>query len=1036
MLSDAEMMNGFIEEAQEHMAMIESGLLKIERDPEDHDNINQLFRSVHTIKGGAGFFGLDKITQIAHAMESLLSKARENLITITSEHTDMLLAGYDLLSQMLGNPQNLDAVNIQEVHRRLEQLGSLNPATPAPAKKSVQPIVVAPEKIPEKEPEVETRPFALTIRLTESMWEGVMGEGLNLYGVRISLKDHLNQSRMSIAEYINEIQGFGKIVNFQFDVVNIPAFPPETATDISAVFLFSSILDSDVVSEGLRIQSGNTCQINTGEMQDWFTNETDAFLLFQQSDNELKYTAYNEMPLLESQATEEEPAEPAKQAVPATPAVNTTQLTPSEPASSPAVAKAPVTPVKDPGAAQAKASGKIDETIRVSVSRLNKLVDLAGELVLARNQILRLSEPIVKQINGLSSVLQNFNMVTTELQEEIMNTRMQPIGMVFGKFPRMIRELSQQLNKKIQLVTEGNDVELDKTIIESLSDPMTHIIRNTADHGIELPEVRLKKNKPEQGTVKMKAYHESGQVIVQVMDDGKGIDVAVIVQKAVEKGVITAEMVPNMSDKDKLNLVFAPGFSTAEKVSSVSGRGVGMDVVKSNIEQLGGTVEVSSEKGKGTTLTMTLPLTMAIVSCLIVKANNQRFAIPQVSIEELVMLKPQDHQTMIGEVQGNAVLRLRGKLLPLLSLTRGLGYAEEPRNEEASLRILIVKIGSSRVGVIVDEVLGSEEIVVKPMPEYLKHLRYFSGATILGDGAISLIMDIPGFVEKNQLLSSDQLTEDKLYEDAAHKEMETQSILIFDNGSEEQFGLAIPLIRRIDDIEITDIQHIGDKEYIEYRGEQMRILRLEDYLPIQQPKKRVDNPNIIIPKQSAIPIGILINRVIDTKNLHIHLEKGSIKHHGIIGTTLIDRKITLILDLYAVLEMGEPESVVVKKMDKFSDKKVLLVEDTPFFLTIVTDYLKTAGFHVVTATNGKEALEILAKQTFDLVLSDIEMPVMNGLELIKNIRANPNWQRLPVLALTSINDANIVNLGKEAGFNEWLVKLDKENIYSQLIKYV
>lgn len=879
MLSDEDLLKGFLDDAKENMGEIEPALLQLEKSPEDPDLVNQLFRSVHSLKGGAGFFGLSKIGSLSHAMETLLSGARNGSIQLETPHIDALLAGFDKLGQMIDDVAGSEEMDIED---ELAILLALTEGGEVPKKESPK---------PEAKPEP----------------------------------------------------------------------PPATAAP--------------------------------------------------------------------------EP-KPTTEAVPKPPR---TTVKPPKPDS--VAPKEISTETSKSSSSKPLVTTKSDENIRVSVGRLNQLVDLAGELVLVRNQIMRHAEPMIKTVPVLNEILLNFNMVTTELQEKIMNTRMQPIAVVFNKFPRVVRELAHKLGKEIELVTEGNDVELDKTIIETLGDPLTHIVRNTADHGIEPAAERLKKNKPAKGTLLMKAYHESGQVIIQVSDDGKGIHPDVMAAKAVEKGLIDQETADRMSNKEKIQLILRPGFSTAEAVSAVSGRGVGMDVVRSNIEAIGGRLDIHSEINAGTTLLMTLPLTMAIVSCLIVQSEGYRFAFPQVNMEELVVVKQEQTDNMLGKVQGQDVLRLRGTLLPLITLAEGLGIVSKSgttkkfKDNEMN-HILIVKVGGNRIGIAVDAILDIEEIVVKPMPEYLGNLTTYSGTTILGDGTIAMIIDVIGFTTKNSLLLSEKINEDHLTEEIQDKAEEEQSLLIFDNGTDEQYAITMSLIQRVDTIDTIKIQHIGDKEYIEYRGEQLRLLRLENYLPVQKPKVNDGVKSVIIPKQARIPVGILIHQVIDTKSIGIRMERGSIHETGVLGSTLIDGRITLLLDLYAILEHGEPKSVSWNRTsDKTKNKEILLVEDTPFFQTLVSDYLTSAGFKVTLATQGQEALEHLYKHEFDIVLTDIEMPIMDGRDLIKNIRNNPKWNALPVLALTSLSDPDIIARDK-AGFNEWLVKLDKDTLLNNLVAYI
>ena len=1062
MLDDEEMLQGFLEETKEHLATIEPDLLSLEEDPEDLDTMNRLFRSVHSIKGGAGFFGLEQLSKMAHVMENLMSQARNGKLILASSHIDGLLKGLDKLNTMVND---VTASNDLDIDSELELLTALNDgknpevqtvtadieATPTAEKES--------SEVAEELTETDAQGFKskqINFKISDDELKLIKEKHMNLYAVSLYLKRDIMSKGKTPFQFISDLEELGRFIDSYLDHDEQGTIEEGIEDDLLFTFIFASIMEPAVAAEGLAVEDFQIANVKPDDLnQGGLTVDTKTEKLAVIKATEVKIDTPVAAP--EPVKSEPEPAAPS-------PVVAQTPVQPTPPAVKPKTP--PPKPIK-PKAKQVKS----DESIRVSVGKLNKLVDLAGELVLVRNQLLQTGEREGKKLPGLMPMLQGLNIVTTELQEEILNTRMQPVSTVFGKFPRLIRELGTTLGKEIALIQEGGEVELDKTVLEALSDPLTHIIRNTADHGIETPAERKAAGKASEGNLLLKAYHESGQVIILVKDDGKGIDGDRIAGIAFEKGLISEDDFHNMSQREKIKLIFRPGFSTADRVSSVSGRGVGMDVVRSNIEMIGGTVELSSVKGEGTTIKMTLPLTMAIVSCLIVESEGERFAIPQINLEELVMLKPEDYKTMLGYMQNKEVLKLRGDLLPLVDLSEGLGIPTEKdppykqvlrsiskekgaegskstgglsiveRNPEAAqeaVRILIISIGINKVGVIVDSIVGSEEIVVKPMPEYLKALNQFSGATILGDGTVAMIIDTLGFVQRNNLFFTDFKTEKAKADSKANQTSEEQSLLVFDNGTDEQFAITIPLIQRVDEIELKKIQMVGDKEFFEYRGQQMRLLRLHDYLSIQQPAEFSEQASIIVPKETRIPVGIIINKVIDTKNMQIDVSEGGIQAEGILGSTLIEGKITLLLDLYALLEMGEPDALHRVKFEAktIQSSKILLVEDTPLFLTIVKEYLASVGFDVVTAVDGQEGLDKLEKNHFDLVLSDIEMPVMDGFGLIRAIRAQDKYAELPVLALTSLNDDDTVKSGLNAGFNEWLVKLDKEQILTTINKYL
>ncbi|MFZ2725603.1 MAG: hybrid sensor histidine kinase/response regulator [Methylococcaceae bacterium] len=1016
----------FIEEAREHLPLIEANLLALEHKANDPALLNEVFRSVHTIKGGAGFFGLSNISLLAHSMENVLSLARTNKILLDNNHIDALLASKDRLVRMIDDSENSNNIAIDSYCQQLSAL--IDNSSNALAKEDNSDLVLVdnmqnqpkitieinPPSSPEKEELEEYYQDDLLASFIEEAKECIARIETCLLALEVNPFDipTLNE----LFRYVHTIKGGAGFLGLQ------------------------KIADLTHIMEDILSLAKSANLILEGHYIDTLLEAHDVLiqLIQQYADDTAIDIASLCQRLLNFKQPEiqEPPSKPNNTFIETAPIIIKTVIAPQE--SSIIVEK----PIIEQDTLVSNHHSETEESIRVHVKRLNKLIDLAGELVLVRNQIFRVCEPLTPQTNGLKVILHNFNRITSEMQEEIMSTRMQPVGVIFNRFPRLIRQLEKDLNKQLELVTEGADVELDKTIIESLTDPVTHIIRNMADHGIENPQERLKKGKPPSGTLVQKAFHESGQVVIQFSDDGAGIDPEFIAAKALQKGIISQDMLEKMSAKEKMNLVFTAGFSTAETVSAVSGRGIGMDVVKTNIEACGGTIDINSELGKWTSITMTLPLTMAIISALIVSVQRCRFAFPQGNLEEMVLLEASDYANKVGIVQGQRMLCLRGKFIPLISLASSLNIAlnnpaELLNAEDKPLFILIIKAERNRVAVIVDKILGSEEIVVKPMPDYFKNLKNFSGTSILGDGTIAMIIDVQGYIQNNQLAYT-ELQQESTPIMQRTVEQEPQSLLIFDNNTEEHFALALSWIRRIDTLETKRIQMITGNEYIEYRGEQVRLLRLENCLPVQKPNNYNSVATIIIPKRTNIPVALLINKVIDTKNTVIKLENTSMNTVGMLGSMLLDGKITLMLDLHAILTAGEPESVdkLVINTEKAKDKRVLLVEDTPFFMKVIKECVLSGGYQVTTATNGREGLELLTQQEFDLVLSDIEMPLMDGREMVKNIRANPRWHAMPVIALTTLNDEHTISEGKKAGFNEWLVKLDKELVLKTLAKYL
>lgn len=1034
MINDDEMLVGFVDESREHLETIEPDILSLESDPTNTDVINRLFRSVHSIKGGAGFFGLNKLSHLAHSMENLMSKFRSNELDIDKQHIDVLLQGLDKLNLMVDDVTSSNEIDIDSEVETLQKLSGIS----IPVKPELQEDSNEVEDTPVEEtaPDLpDVSQFLNTFQFSEEKLEQAIHDGMNIFIINIMVNHDIVEKGKTPDQFFKELEELGRFID-SHQIVD--QTDEKTSAEIQVKLVFATIMERPLVVNTLGIEDSRVEEFELNAFLEECKNRGITLKQDNSTSTERETVSQSEGPVIEVSAQTNSSTAGA--------------IIPSK--------NGP--PKKVPEKKKKKPVIKTEESIRVNVSKLNSIIDLAGELVLVRNQLLQVSETLSEEFSGLASIFQNLDIVTSGLQKEILNTRMQPVSTVFDKFPRLVRELGSKLGKTIKMSTEGNEVELDKTVLEALSDPLTHIIRNTADHGIELPEERIEAGKPEQGNLLLKAFHESGQVIILVKDDGKGIDAARTAQKAFEKELITEEQFHSLSDQEKVNLVFLPGFSTAQKISSVSGRGVGMDVVRSNIESIGGSVELNSYLGEGTTIRMTLPLTMAIVSSLIVKSGSCYYAIPQVNLDELVMLKKEDYSEMVELVQEREVLKLRGNLLPLVSLEKGLQppphlnnidtselslsdsikatqQAPEKLSEREDTQILIIAVGGNKIGLIVDQILGNEEIVVKPMPEYLSHIKSYSGTTILGDGTVAMIIDPMGFVLKNDLLRKQNSSDNFIQRSKHQVEKETQSILIFNNGTEEQLAISIPLIQRVDTISLDQIQHIGDKEYIDYRGSQMKIIRLEDHLPINKPDfSNVETANIIIPKNTKTGVGIVIRDIIDSKTLTLKISEGSIRSKGIIGSTIINNKITILLDLFSILADGAPESIQKFHFEETSIQKtrLLLVEDTPMFQTIIQEYLKSVGFFVEVAENGAEAIEKMEAENFDLILSDIEMPVMNGFQFIKKVREREHWKELPVIAITSLDDDKNIHRGLKAGFTDWLVKLDKQKMLNALQKFL
>lgn len=669
-----------------------------------------------------------------------------------------------------------------------------------------------------------------------------------------------------------------------------------------------------------------------------------------------------------------------------------------------------------------------DSIVRVNVAVLDRLMNLAGELVLSRNQLILAVSNGTRE--GLEAIASRVDQVTSELQETIMQTRMQQIGTVFGRFPRVVRDLSNKLGKECILEIEGDEVEVDKTIVEAMGDPLTHLVRNSVDHGIESPEKRKAAGKSAVGRVRLRAFHQAGKVCIRIEDDGAGMDPVRLKTKALEKGVITVDQAATMSDNEALRLIFAPGFSTAAQVTDVSGRGVGMDVVKTNIEQLGGTVDLESNLGQGSAVHITLPLTLAIVPSMIVGCSGERYAVPQANIVELVRVPESEMSSKIGTVHGAEVLRLRGQLLPLVRLDKALNLREESKNGDRpkSANILVLETGQMRYGLVVDSLYDNEEIVVKPLGKHVRDLGYLAGATILGDGYVALILDIVGLAIHSNLRNID-LAENDDHSESNHG-AEVHRLLLFTNHSCEQFAIPMAMVARIERIKSSEIRYIGSQNILIYRGQSLPILRLEQNIAALPPDSESENLFVIVFRIGDREIGLVAPALKDIRDVQMVIDAKTLREPGVLGAVIVDNATTRILDLMELVRLKYAdwfqEENTVHSEKVVETPTILLAEDSDFFRNHVTRTLESEGFKVIGAVDGRDAWDHLQAvfDEIDVIVTDIEMPRMNGLEFAKAVRSRENTARLPIIALTSLAGDEDKERGALAGINEYQIKMD------------
>ncbi len=561
--------------------------------------------------------------------------------------------------------------------------------------------------------------------------------------------------------------------------------------------------------------------------------------------------------------------------------------------------------------AEAKAAAS-ESSIRVDVALLDKLMNLVGELVLARNQVLQFIS--LHNVGTFAATSQRLNIITTELQEGVMKTRMQPIGNIWGKFPRIVRDLAAATGKQVRIEMDGKETELDKTIIEAIKDPLTHIVRNTIDHGIETPERRAAAGKPTEGVLLLRAFHEGGQVNIEISDDGAGMDPEKIRKKALERNIITEAQAARMSDRETVNLVFLPGFSTAEKVTNISGRGVGMDVVKTNVEKIGGTVDIQSRVGQGTTLKIKIPLTLAIIPALVVTCAGDRYAIPQVSLVELVRLEGDQASCGVELIHGAPVYRLRGNLLPLVYLDRvlntdALAQSDAPlaKVSDDVLNIVVLQADGQPFGLVVDDVNDTEEIVVKPVGNHIKGISAFAGATIMGDGRVALILDVVGLAQHARVVSEthDRATvEAGATEGAKEQQSHRQSLLLFAVGKSGRVAMPLSSVARLEEIPKKSVERTGDLEVVQYRGTIMPLLRLTRFLAgVDQEQDAESSPNIsvVVYSDGKRSVGLVVDRILDIVEETLAVQSRT-QEGCVYGTAVIHRHVTDLLDVGAVLK--------------------------------------------------------------------------------------------------------------------------------------
>ncbi len=1015
-IADDEILAVFIEESLEHLDGVEKDILDIEAagaqiDPE---LVNKVFRAIHSIKGGSGFLGLEKIKELTHGMENLLNMMRNEELVPDEENTNVLLAAADLLKEMVIKYSESNEFDISD---HLVALTTVTTASLAEEQK--------------KELDTDVTIYlpdgSETLTVNKFEVEQARKGGRLLYFVQYDLVRDIEHKGQSPIDVIREIQRVGIFIDSMIDMAAVGTIDEISAEYCLPFFvLFTTVLERDMITKLCPIDRNRIYEVSRD------------FELISIAQYDEQREDQSILPEPEQKTKKTAPVPEQKMVAGEEPEFITPHADDQFVAAADAV-----------GAARNKKTAAVTpaaSNLRVNVKILDILMNLAGELVLTRNQLVQAHSR--KDDSDLETAIQRVDLVTSELQETIMFTRMQPIGVIFNKFSRVVRDLAQNLGKEVNLTIDGEDVDLDKTIIEALSDPLTHLVRNAVDHGIEIPEVRRKAGKPVSAILKLAAYHDAGNVIIEVSDDGKGIDPAVIGRKAIEKKLVSEQSFKTMTPKEILHLIFLPGFSTAEQVTDVSGRGVGMDVVKSNLTKIGGAIELDSVAGTGTTIRIKLPLTLAIIPSLVVGIGEDRYAIPQVNLVELVRIPAKKINEQLEVIDGARIIRLRGELLPVIDLAGAVGHPRTLDTETSGANVVVVNAGDLNYGLMVDHLYDSEEIVVKPLGSHLRGLKTYSGATILGDGYTALIIDVNGIRNSVNLRAVREHTDTSL----AAKDMvqrDSNTFLIVRNAADEQFAVPLDLISRIEKIDRADIRLAGGKSAMKYRGTNLVLHSIEETANVQ-PREDVEHPFVIVFPHHGKEVGIIVSHIVDVIPSVSEIDEVTFCQNGILGSAIILDRITLLLDIYTIVtgklpNTQQPVSTplpVPVPADSGSESQgrptVLIVEDSNFFLNQIRKFTEEAGYQVLTSMDGSEALQVFQEhgENIDLVLTDIEMPNMDGLELTRRLRKSQSGKRLPVLALTSVAGEESEQKALEAGIDEYLIKLDREKVLERMQHYI
>ena len=1027
----------FITETNESLEELDMDLVNLEKNPNDADLLGKIFRLVHTIKGTCGFLSLPRLEKVAHHAENVLGKFRDGVLDVIPDYVTLIFESIDQIKYIVGEieetgsePDGNDAGLIAKLDAAHEGKVLLDDGTYKGDAPSEAPAEKKTEAAPAQERNVAPGDA------TEDELEAAFANTPGLDGI----------------ENPSDSDGADDAPKQERNVA------PGDATEDELEAAFANAPGMDGIA-----------------------NPSD-------SDDADDAPAKQERNVAPGDATEDE-LEAAFANAPGMDGI-------ANPSDTPAPKKETPKPAQDKKTAASKP--KTAQTLRVNVDVLEDLMTMVSELVLTRNQLLQILR--AQGETEFSTPLQRLSHVVSDLQEGVMKTRMQPVGNAWSKLPRIIRDLSIDLDKKIELVMTGNETELDRQVLEMIKDPLTHMVRNSGDHGIEIPADRLAAGKVETGTIRLDAFHEGGHIIIRISDDGKGLSVDKIKDKIFQNGLATQEEIDEMSTQQIQQFIFAAGFSTAAAVTSVSGRGVGMDVVRTNIEKIGGAIELKSEEGKGSTFTIKIPLTLAIVSALVVEAGGERFAIPQLAVRELVMVS-EHGDNRVEYIKGSPIFRLRDRLLPLVSLSNLLGLSEkhilqqagvidkaetdievkaeikieaeveakieddadseqttkviedakadsqevkpsssDDQRDNNNLYLVITEVGGYEFGIIVDRVFDTEEIVVKPVAEMLKGLTLFSGNTILGDGSVIMILDPNGIANATgNIASTEDLNAMQGQGDHTSTSQEKTSLLLFCTGDKTPKAVPLALVARLENIKTKDIEYSSGQMTVQYRGALMPLVPFNPSITMEDDS---DKPVLVFADKDQ-SLGIIVEEIVDIIEEHLDIQL-SAQTSGLLGSAIINGIATDIVDINHFLRNANhdwfkdhddtPYNSATDGGNEAAKTRLLLVDDSAFFRNMLTPLLSMAGYDVTSLEAPSEALKMCEDGVFfDVIVSDIEMPDMNGFEFAQQVKqGDGKWANTPMIALSSHATPQDIERGMQVGFTNYVAKFDKDTLLSAL----